>query len=177
MLNQNIFYFFNSLAGKSQFIDSLIIFLAQSLPWILIAFTFVYFVLMRKNIKRFLMIALCTSLAAFVSLIFKWVIFRHPRPFVALPHVTQLIQITAFDSFPSSHATIFAALTTAMFMYNRKIGFVFLVSTLLIGLARIASGIHFPIDILTGFAIGFVITYFSYRFWHKVSRAITNFIS
>lgn len=176
-LNDKVFYFFNDLAGRSVFVDSLIVFLGNGLPWILIIFTIFYFLLFRKNINKFAAIVFMTVIPLLVTLFLKWQIFLHPRPFVVLPDVVKLINITSFDSFPSGHATIFAALSIAMFIYNRRLGVIFMIATILIGLARIAAGIHYPLDILTGYIIGFVMAIISYRILTHLSRAIRRFVS
>ena len=177
MLNDKIFYFFNSFAGRSVFLDSVIVFFGNTLPFILLAFTLVYFVFIKKNIMRFLMIFIIVICSAMVTEFLKWIVFRHPRPFLALPDVVQLINIESFGSFPSQHATIFAALATGVYIYDRKMGIVFIICAVIIGLARISAGIHFPFDILTGFGVGFIITYFSYRIMRGLSRTIRNYIS
>ncbi len=176
-MNERLFYFFNNLAGSSGFVDSLIIFLASTLPWILFAVVIVYFVFIKKNLNRFLMIVFCVGSSYLVSEFLKWIVFRQPRPFAVLEGVTTLVQASSFNSFPSSHATVFAALATAVFIYDRKKGIIFMIMALLIGLARIAAGVHFPIDILTGWFLGFLITIISYRLFRKLSKVLTNFIS
>ena len=176
-MNQKLFYIFNSLAGRSAFGDSVIVFLGDTLPFILLAFTLVYFIFIRKNLMRFLMIFCVVACSALVTEFLKWIVFRHPRPFMALSDVTQLINIESFGSFPSQHATIFAALATGVFIYDRRMGTIFIIAAVIIGFARIAAGIHYPFDVLTGFAVGFVITYFSYRLMRDLSRRIRLYIS
>lgn len=176
-INQRVFYFFNSLAGRSPVLDSTIIFMADALPWIIITFTVVYFAFLHRHLLRFGFISCTTLLSVLMSDILKHAIFRHPRPFAALPDVIQLISISAYDSFPSGHATAFAALTTGVFIHDRRLGWCFIVATLLIGVARIAAGIHYPIDILTGYLIGFAITFFTYRLWHRFASGIRSYIS
>ncbi len=157
--------------------DSLIVFIGDVLPWILVVFTIFYFLFFRKNVKKFTVIVFMIGIASFVTQFLKWQIFLHPRPFVVLSNVTQLINISSFDSFPSGHATIFAALATGIFIYNRKLGIIFAVAALLIGLARIIAGIHYPLDILTGFGIGFVMAILSYKLMARLSRKVKSFVS
>lgn len=176
-LNDKIFYLFNSLAGKNTFADSLIVFVGDVLPWILIVFTIFYFLFFRKNVKKFTVIVSMIGIASFVTQFLKWQIFLHPRPFVVLPDVVQLINISSFDSFPSGHATIFAALATGIFIYNRKLGIIFAIAALLIGLARVIAGIHYPLDVLTGFGIGFVMAILSYKLMAYLSRKVKSFVS
>ncbi len=177
VLNDKIFYALNSLAGHSALADSTIIFFAVSLPWVLVAFSIIYLIFFHRNLLWF-SVAVVTSLSSLlITDILKWVIFRHPRPFVALTEVTQLIYITPYDSFPSGHATVFGALATVMFLYNKRVGTWFIIGAVFIGAARVAAGIHYPLDILTGYLIGFAVTFFSYRLWRGLSSRITDFIS
>ena len=176
-LNQQLFYILNSLAGQSPIGDSAIIFAARALPWILIVFACVYFVFLNRHLVRLAMVAFTTLFSVLASDLLKNAIFRHPRPFAALPDVVQLISISAYDSFPSGHATAFAALATGMFIYDKRLGSVFIVGALVIGAARIAAGIHYPIDILTGYLIGFAITFFAYKIWKYFERGIRDYIS
>ena len=75
-------------------------------------------------------------------------------------------------AFPSGHATFFAALAMYIFFLNKKAGYVFMISALLVGLARIAAGVHFPVDILGGFVLGSTIALFvnyfvkKFNFWN-----------
>lgn len=177
MLNQNIFYAINSLAGRSAFLDSIIVFFASIFPIALIIFVIVYFFIFKKSPLKFFLIFGMVLIPASVTIFLQWVVFRHPRPFMALPDVHQLISISGFTSFPSEHATIFSALAMSVFFYNKKMGIYFFIFALLIGIARVASGVHFPADILAGFAIGFIFTYFSYRLFRKMSIAIKNLFS
>lgn len=176
-LNNKLFYWFNGLAGKSPFVDSLIVFIASDLPWIIIAITVCYFLFFRKSIKKFLVLIFMVSIPIGVTQFLKWVIFKHPRPFIGLTDVVKLIDITSFDSFPSGHATVFSAITTAVFIYNKRLGVIFMVLTLFIGMARVAAGVHYPLDILTGFVIGAVVAILSYRLLKYLSIAIKRFIS
>lgn len=176
-INEQLFYFFNSFAGRNSATDSLILFFASALPWILVFFTIFYFLFFRKSLKKFLVISFMVGVSALITQFLKWQIFLHPRPFMALDDVTQLINISGFDSFPSGHATIFAALATGVFIYNRKLGIVFAISALFIGLARISAGVHYPFDILTGYCIGFVMAIVSYRFLAFLSNSVKKFIS
>ena len=176
-LNHKLFYLLNGLAGHSPFVDSLIVFIASDLPWIIIAVTISYFLFFQKSIKKFLVLCFMVGLPIVLTQFLKWIIFKHPRPFVGLPDVVKLIDISSFDSFPSGHATVFAAITTAVFIYDRTLGVIFIFATLLIGIARIAAGVHYPLDILTGFVIGFVVSILAYILLKYLSRAIKRFVS
>jgi len=51
------------------------------------------------------------------------------------------------------------ALAFAIFLTHKKVGYWFMFFALLIGIARIIVGVHFPIDILGGFILGALIAY------------------
>jgi len=91
-----------------------------------------------------------------ISYIMK-ITFMMPRPFIRFSsEILPLFPYGGFDSFPSGHATLFAALATALYIYHKKIGILFWIFTILISLARVISGVHFPIDILVGWILGTV---------------------
>lgn len=176
-INETIFYALNSLAGHGALSDSAIVFFAVSLPWVMVTFAVIYLIFFHRNLLWFSVAGFTSLFSLMLTDILKWAIFRHPRPFVALPNVTALISITPYDSFPSGHATVFAALATAMFLYDKRIGYWYIFGTLLVGIARISAGVHYPVDILTGYLIGFSVTFFSYKLWKKMSSNIRDFIS
>ena len=74
-----------------------------------------------------------------------------------MPGVAKLISPDDPFSFPSGHATFFSALATALYFYHKRLGLWFGLGAVIIGLARIISGIHYPADILTGFGLGMLI--------------------
>ena len=97
--------------------------------------------------------------------------YHRPRPFSALS-VQQLLTNDAW-SFPSGHAAFFFALATVAYLYNKKWGIAFLIAAILIGLARIAAGIHYPSDILGGALIGIGVAYATFYIAHKITRPET----
>ena len=80
--------------------------------------------------------------------------FGVARPFIGISEVNPLFLIGGFDSFPSGHATFFAALATTISMYHRMVGRVFWISLVVIALARVVAGVHTPVDILGGVILG-----------------------
>lgn len=62
-------------------------------------------------------------------------------------------------AFPSGHSTAFMALATSIFLSHKRVGYLFIVFAVLIGLARIVAGVHFPLDILGGFILGAGVAY------------------
>ncbi|MDO8557753.1 MAG: phosphatase PAP2 family protein [bacterium] len=79
--------------------------------------------------------------------------YNRPRPFVAL-HFIPLIAHETSASFPSGHAAFFFGIAWFVYFRNRRLGVYFFISAALIGIARIAAGIHYPTDIFGGIAVG-----------------------
>ncbi len=102
--------------------------------------------------------------ASFIGLtlakILTLVIFR-PRPFndssvaIRIPYGIEAAIWEGHNSFPSDHGVLFFALATGIFFASRRAGWlVFIYISVFICLPRIYLGIHYPIDVLAGAAIG-----------------------
>ncbi len=164
-MNNNIFFFFYNLAHHFAFFDKLVVFIADIFPYLVILssglFLAIYLkISFSKNIFKDLLNKWREISFVFCSVVFATVfdqilkfLIHTPRPFLALPNVQALFSETGF-AFPSGHATFFSALAFSIFFLNKKAGYVFMFFALLIGLARIIAGVHFPIDILGGFILG-----------------------
>lgn len=163
-MNNNIFFFFYNLAHQSVFFDKVIIFFADTFPYLVILIAMAYLFFYKKDWKDFFVVFISSGLAWFLAYVLK-ILIHIPRPFDVFSQVSALFSETGY-AFPSGHATFFMALAFALFFNHKKIGlptqagYLFILFALLIGLARIIAGVHFPIDILGGFILGFVIAYF-----------------
>ncbi len=159
-LNVVIFFLFNQFADQSVFVNRLIVFLAVYLAYILVAafiIGLVFWNALRAEKIKAAAAALISGVVGrgiFVEAIRFF--YHHPRPFVTLSGVHQLFSETSF-SFPSGHATFFFALSAVVYHYNKKVGVVFFVLSAIMGLARIAAGVHYPFDIIAGAFIGWLV--------------------
>jgi undecaprenyl-diphosphatase len=156
-MNNQIFLFFYNLAHQSQVFDKVVIFFALYFPYVVVISAAVFLLFYYKKLKEFFLVFFSGVLAYIFSYILKY-LFHTLRPFDVFPQVYSLIPENGF-AFPSSHATFFMALAVAIFFYHKKAGYVFMLFALLIGIARITAGVHFPIDILGGFVLGGLIAY------------------
>lgn len=155
--NTTLFLFFNQLAGRSAFEDWTIVFFADYLPYIVGAVFIVGLFLWKmprpEKIKAF-SAALVSALAGRGVLVEVIRFFyHHPRPSVVLPQVHPLFFESSY-SFPSGHATFFFGLAVVAYRFNKKAGAVFFILSGIIGLARVAAGVHYPFDILGGALLG-----------------------
>ncbi len=190
MFNDQIFFFFYNLAHQSTFLDWLITFFAQTFPNIVIILAAMFLLYHHEILPfkkssdeiwgsfRILGQRWKEIVLVFFSGIFAWIlayvlkiIIQIPRPFVQFQNVQALLSETDF-SFPSGHSTFFMALGMAIFFYHKNAGYLFMFFALLIGIARVAAGVHFPIDILGGFVLGIVIAYFVRFFYDKLHKKV-----
>lgn len=82
-------------------------------------------------------------------------IWDRQRPFVVLHEFHKLIAHAADASFPSDHATGAFAIFFALALFRRPVASALaLVWAVLIGLARVMVGVHWPTDILGGLGVG-----------------------
>jgi undecaprenyl-diphosphatase len=82
-------------------------------------------------------------------------IWDRPRPFVVLHEFHKLIPHAADASFPSDHATGAFAIVFALALFRRPAAAALaLVWAVLIGVARVMVGVHWPTDILGGLGVG-----------------------
>jgi membrane-associated phospholipid phosphatase len=169
-MNNTIFYFFYNLAHQSLFVDKAIVFFAVYFPYIVI-FSAGVFLLMHHEVfkakstlqillqkKKEIFGAFLTGAFAYLlSFIFK-LFFHTDRPFDLLAGVKPLFFPTDY-SFPSGHATFFFGLAFSLFFNHRNIGIIFLIFAFLISIARVMAGVHFPVDILGGLFLGFIVSF------------------
>lgn len=168
MINQDLFFKINNLAGIHIWLDRLAIFFAVYVGYILLAFL-IYLWLTRPDSKRMVVVALIAAI--FARLVITNIIrflYVHPRPFDVM-QVRQLISESG-SSFPSGHAAFFFALSAVVYIYDRKLGWVFFVISALMGFARIYVGVHWPFDILAGVVVGILVSLVTDWFIKKIPR-------
>lgn len=98
------------------------------------------------------MMALSAVLALGLGAITAQVHFES-RPFVLDPSVHMVIRHAADASFPTDHVLVGAAVAWVLLWWRRAAGWAALGVTLLLGVARVVAGVHWPIDILASVAI------------------------
>jgi undecaprenyl-diphosphatase len=156
-IDSSLFNFLYRLATAGAWTEDLVIFLANYLGWILLLGFIVYevvrFVRGYRNSLPSLLFVLSCSLGAWLLAEVLQFFLTSPRPFVVLEGVRQLVSANG-NSFPSGHAAFFFALGYAVAKYHPRLGAVYLFGAGLIGLARVAAGVHWPSDVLAGFILG-----------------------
>ncbi|MBI1813281.1 phosphatase PAP2 family protein [Candidatus Peregrinibacteria bacterium] len=79
-------------------------------------------------------------------------LYDDPRPFV-LGNFTPLIAHAAENGFPSDHTLLTSAIAFLVLAFEKKMGLWLLLLSAIVGLARIASGVHHVIDVVGAIAI------------------------
>lgn len=165
-MNETIFRFLNDFALRNEFLDAVIIFLTDNFGLLLIAGLIVFITLHKSSKIRFK-----HAVVIFASALLAWLVagaikffYFSPRPFEVLDNVNLLFEHGGGDSFPSGHATFYSALATSLYFNHKRIALIYIAGAILIGLSRITAGIHWPLDILAGYALGGLIGYLSYKF-------------
>lgn len=173
-MNESIFLYLNSFAFQHEWLDQVIFFIAEYFGWmllvILLTFLFTHTDTKKEGIRD-IVVVLSAAIAAWAfARVFQY-FYISPRPFMALLDANVLFENgSGLDSFPSGHATFFAALASAVFFYHRGLGVLYFLGAFLIGVARVMAGVHWPFDILAGLSLGAFVGAFSYFLYHRVSR-------
>jgi undecaprenyl-diphosphatase len=90
-----------------------------------------------------------------------------PRPYLTHPDAHLFIPRSHDFSFPSDHATAGFAIAVALLLRHRNAGLLALGMAVIMSLARVVVGTHYPSDVLAGAAVG---TAAALVFWHPWVR-------
>lgn len=154
-MNTYLFNLINGLAGKSYFLDRVMIFSAKYLIFLPPLFLLYVFFQKEKGKKDFVFILFVLAISFAISSLF-YIFYFHPRPFM-IGLGKKLIPHKPENSFPSNHTLLLVSFSFSLFILKRyKSAFFFLILAVLVGLARIFCGVHFPFDIFGAFIIGFM---------------------
>lgn len=164
-MNNDIFYFFYNLGQHSAFVaDGAILLAKLTYPILALIFIWAMFFAKRK-FNSFSILFLTTITTWLVAHTFKF-LFHTVRPFVDLG-----LKPLVFESgyaFPSEHTAVFFAVAFAALFLDKKVGRILFVLAIFVALSRIVLGVHYPVDILGGFAVGYFISYLYIKLFRKL---------
>lgn len=150
----------NGYANSNAFLKIAVIFFAQYSAYALAAIAAYIAFHSRASLKKNVVaVTLATGAGLIARFAVKGIItyfYPYPRPFVALQSVHALIASVGenYQSFPSGHAIFFFAFASVINHFDKKWGMVFFVTAILMGIARVAAGVHYPSDIVAGAVLG-----------------------
>ncbi len=159
-LDYALFQVINGLAGRWVLVDQIMRLLVNEylVPTLLalmllgLWFTGQPAEVRRRNQRAVLVAALAVLASAVIVKLCNLVYFR-PRPFATHP-VTLLFYRPTDSSWPSNPATVGFSIATAVWLHNRRAGLVALILAALFAFARVFCGVHYPLDVLSGAALG-----------------------
>lgn len=162
-LDKELFSFLYGLTGQSKILDWFFIFCAKYLFWLMVIWFF-WVIFTKRDWSdslpvwkhRFQRISL--ALVSFIlsrGVITNTIdsILESPRPFVALG-VEALINHSNANSFPSGHMASLIPIALTLLVVRKRSGFWALIATILVGVSRVAVGVHWPSDIVGGIVVG-----------------------
>ncbi len=152
----------------SELYKTIVVFFARDFDVILLGSFFVFEFLHRghsvsilsvavKDRKHMFEMAISATVSIGISFLLKN-IFAIARPYESAQNIAPLFEYIGNDfSFPSGHAMVFFALSTVLFIHNRRVGIVAYVGSALVAVTRVLSFVHFPIDVIIGALLGSII--------------------
>lgn len=163
-----IIHFMNQFAFRSEIFDRAVLAVSQfsilsGLPLI----TLLWWIWFRggPTQQRDREIVIATLVSAFCVLVLgrflaHWLPFRlrpivNPELALRFPMSEEDLLIRTWSAFPSDHAMLWAAVTTGVMLAAFWLGLLALVyAVLIVSMARVYLGLHYPTDILVGAAMG-----------------------
>ena len=153
-IDQNILEWLNGfLVGRSSVLDFIIKTLAVAAVYVILPLGLLYLWFYFKNKRE-------ATFLAFVACIFSWFVLTkliianlwfRPRPDLGLVGAKELVFHRPDYSFPSDHATAIFAVAFGLYAFGfKRAGHWFLLGAIIVSIARVAIGVHFPLDILGG---------------------------
>lgn len=159
-MNETIFNFLFGLTHQAPWLDALIIFLARDLIWLWVAIVLLILTRAKRwqTVRRSLLASFSATLVAWAGSEILKLVFGTARPFLTLPVAFTLLAGSGLGhAFPSAHAAFLFALAFSLYPTHKRLaGAGFAVATL-VSAARVAAGLHWPIDILGGFLLAYLV--------------------
>jgi len=177
-LDHQFFTVLNSLSGRWHWLDLCAIVCAKYLIFVIFGTAIGWWISLHKTKssaawplegkKKWLIFGHLSLATIFSFLLNQQAALIHfrERPFLQTG-THRLVNPLSEKSFPSDHAAVAFAIAVAIFFYNKSLGVFLLLLGILIGLGRIYTGVHYPLDILGGAVVGI---FTAVIFYHVLKR-------
>jgi undecaprenyl-diphosphatase len=183
-IDEKVFFWINGLAGRVAWIDDVIRILSCDI-FITVLFIIVLLAIWfagrdmesRERNQRGVLCALASmGIANLLVFILNPMLPDRVRPCDAFPAQVHLLFYHPTDpSFPSNAAAAAFAVAMGMWVYNRKLGYILLIPAVIISFGRVYMGVHYPLDIIGGFAVAMVSTG-TIALAFRIGRPVINLI-
>lgn len=159
-MNYEFFQLINNMARMSPILDQFMIYLVKFSAPAMAVLVAVLLALglytkdkdLTHNVIHALLLLSCTLGIHYLIGFF----YAEPRPFVTHT-VHLLLPHSANPSFPSTHAMGMNAITLSLFAVYKRLGVILIILTGLTGFAKIFVGHHYPMDVIGGFMITYIL--------------------
>jgi len=169
-LDRQLFYLVNGLAGRSELVDALARLVVNDylVPTaIVLLLVWLWFSGRdggeRRRHTATVVNAVAAQFVANVVLKLVNLTYFRPRPFDAVPGVNLIFYRPWDSSCPSNPVTFAFAVGVSIYLGARKPGILALCLGAAWGLSRVYSGVHYPLDVLAGAALGGSVAYWLSR--------------
>lgn len=161
-LDERLYLLVNGLVGRWAFLDSVVSFLVNDY-FVVVVFSFLLLVFWfagdgprsRAHFQTgFIWTALGLALTNIAVKLFNLFVLYRDRPFIKYPDVHLLFYRPHDSSFPSNSVAVCFAFAVGIYLAHRRIGVCALVLASLFAVGRVYAGIHYPLDVVGGAAIG-----------------------
>lgn len=159
---------FRAINGASQSFEPVMVFFSEGNKWWwvrLILLGALVFMLVRKSLRAPALLAMISWPVANAACDVLKATFRMPRPNVELADtVLRVKHLTSFGT-ASAHSATMMAVAVAFMFYDRKVGTIWVVVAVMTGLSRIYVGVHYPSQVLLGWAVGAFVSFVAVKTW------------
>ncbi|KOS60192.1 undecaprenyl-diphosphatase [Lysinibacillus agricola] len=152
-MNYGLFHWINDIAGRYPFLDKGMIFITNSVPYVVIVFMlFLWFTgnkekRVEKQYTAIYIVFTCLLGLALNAILHS--VYYHRRPFVTY-HVHQLVPHATDSSFVSDHAVLVFSVACTLLLRKDSWKYPVLVWAIIVGISRIFVGVHYPADVIGG---------------------------
>ena len=173
-MNMEIFRLINNLANKNTLLDNVMLIFSEYMIYIfagIIALVFLLGVIRKDEKVRW--VAINTALLTIINLILAYFIggiYYVDRPFVH--NKVNLLYPHAPDaSFPSDHATVTMSIALGINKYDKVLGIVLTILSIIVGFSRVYVGHHSPADVVGTYIIVFIMSYiYNAKLSNKINK-------
>lgn len=161
-MNMELFRLINNLANKNIMLDKIMILFSKYMPYLfmlIIALMFISAVITKNGEGR--KAAVNTFVITVINLVLSFIvgsIYYVDRPFVH-NKVNLLYSHVEDASFPSDHAIGTMSIALGLKKYNKVLGRILTVFSIIVGFSRIYVGHHYPTDVIGAYLIAVLTSY------------------
>lgn len=157
-----LFHWLNGLAGHTGWLDAVMIASATYAPAVFAGVLLVCWARWRPEWQRAAALAGVAALLALGVGQLVGIALPRARPYdVTL--ATVLVRHAPDTSFPSDHAILCLAVTVVLATVSRRLGAALALFSVLVLVARVYIGVHYPSDVLGGAALGALVAWLTLR--------------